>query len=77
VIGEECIQCGKTHEDAGSTLDCYGEYLIDYITNNSWFREQVRALHGKRLGCFCKPGVCHGDILIAAVASLNHEKYER
>lgn len=20
-------------------------------------------LHGKRLGCFCKPGPCHGDVL--------------
>jgi hypothetical protein len=24
-------------------------------------------LDGKRLGCFCKPKLCHGDIIVAAV----------
>lgn len=24
---------------------------------------QLRDLKGKRLGCFCKPQLCHGDIL--------------
>ncbi len=25
-------------------------------------------LRGKRLGCFCKPAACHGDVLVAEVA---------
>lgn len=26
-------------------------------------REEVRRLRGKKLGCFCKPQGCHGDVL--------------
>jgi hypothetical protein len=28
--------------------------------------EQLAALHGKTLVCWCKPGPCHGDTLAAA-----------
>lgn len=28
--------------------------------------EQLAALQGKRLGCWCKPAACHGDVLAAA-----------
>ncbi len=27
------------------------------------FRTMVLRLRGKRLGCFCKPKACHGDII--------------
>lgn len=25
--------------------------------------DRIRELHGKVLGCYCKPAACHGDIL--------------
>lgn len=25
------------------------------------------SLDGKRLGCFCKPQACHGDVIVAAI----------
>ena len=28
-------------------------------------------LVGKRLGCFCKPESCHGDVLVELLASLD------
>lgn len=28
------------------------------------FREQVLALRGKTLGCYCKPLPCHGDVIV-------------
>lgn len=28
--------------------------------------ERLAALHGKRLGCWCAPGRCHGEVLDAA-----------
>lgn len=28
-----------------------------------WIHENVHRLKGKRLGCWCKPGECHGDVL--------------
>lgn len=26
--------------------------------------DEVESLRGRRLGCFCKPAACHGDVLI-------------
>jgi len=61
-----CPVCGEIHHEPGSTLDCYKVYLKDRLRNDADFREQVRGLHGKTLGCFCKPNPCHGDILSIA-----------
>lgn len=27
---------------------------------------ELAGLHGKRLGCWCAPAACHGDVLVAA-----------
>lgn len=45
-------------------LKKFEEYLIQRIENDKKFRENVKKLHGKTLGCFCKPKPCHGDILL-------------
>lgn len=29
-----------------------------------WVREHVHELRGKRLGCWCAPLACHGDVLL-------------
>jgi hypothetical protein len=29
-----------------------------------WFRDRVLELRGKRLGCWCKPDPCHGDVIV-------------
>ena len=34
----------------------------------------LRHLKGKRLGCYCKPLVCHGDVLVEMVEELYSEK---
>lgn len=33
--------------------------------------ERLAELHGKRLGCYCKPKACHGDVLARAAAWAN------
>lgn len=43
----------------------YARYEVD-----EWFRAQVRALEGKRLGCFCKPLSCHGDVIVECLERL-------
>jgi hypothetical protein len=30
----------------------------------TWILNNLKELKGKTLGCFCKPSICHGDILI-------------
>ena len=35
----------------------------EYLVNNKELMQDLYELKGKRLGCFCKPKACHGDIL--------------
>lgn len=37
----------------------YEQYFLD----SPVLKAQVHTLKGKRLGCFCKPAACHGDVL--------------
>lgn len=68
--GRTCPECGRTHEFAGSTLDCYERYLDRRLAEDPEFRRRVSRLRGKRLGCFCKPALCHGDLLAARADAL-------
>lgn len=45
-------------------LKMFEQYLKDRINNDEEFRENVKSLNGKVLGCFCSPKPCHGDILL-------------
>lgn len=42
-------------------LDKYEKYAILKIQSGEW---DIMELENKVLGCWCKPGKCHGDILI-------------
>lgn len=44
-------------------ISLYREYFNIRIAEDPAFREAVLSLKGKRLGCFCKPEACHGDII--------------
>lgn len=54
-------------------LEGYNEYIRNRIQTDEEFREKVKALDGKTLGCFCKPKRCHGDILAEMCVKLNIE----
>lgn len=41
----------------------YKDYFYARLEMDMRFREAVHGLRGKRLGCFCKPLACHGDII--------------
>lgn len=71
--GRRCPECGDVHVDGGSTLACYEAYLNRRLATDTVFRNQVRALAGKTLVCFCKPKPCHGDVLAAAADRLAQE----
>ena len=43
-----------------------------YILNSPEKLARLPWLKGKRLGCFCKPLPCHGDVLVELI-----KKYER
>ncbi len=42
----------------------YREYFYRRLRVNPEFAARVKELKGKRLGCFCKPKTCHGDVIV-------------
>lgn len=48
-------------------VESYRGQLWDSIRSGRITIEMLKSLDGKRLGCFCKPQSCHGDIIVKAV----------
>jgi hypothetical protein len=46
----------------------YRIWLWQQVREHRITIEQLAALHGKRLGCFCEPQRCHGEVLAMAAA---------
>lgn len=57
----------KEGEPRGSTLEAYRQYLWKEIKAGRITVEELAALDGTDLVCYCKPQPCHGDILMAAI----------
>ena len=53
----------KTGALKGSTLSLFKRYFYERLATDPEFKKRVLNLKGKTLGCFCKPGPCHGDII--------------
>lgn len=62
-VGQTCRRCGEVHATGGETLRCFREYFLERVEHDEEFRRRLEELRGKRLGCFCKPGPCHGDVI--------------
>ncbi len=51
-------------DSAETAVRMYEAWILSGIRRYPEQLEEIkRELKGKRLGCFCKPGPCHGDIL--------------
>ena len=57
----------------GATLDRYRSYFYGRLRTDPEFGQRIHALKGKRLGCFCKPYPCHGDIIKEYLDTLDDE----
>lgn len=53
-----------TREDV---IDAFRVYLWEQMKFGRITKEDLLELDGKRLGCFCKPQACHGDVISKAV----------
>ena len=51
----------------------YRRYLWEQIKAGVITKQDLIELDGKRLGCFCKPKSCHGDVIVAAVQWVKEE----
>lgn len=54
-------------EYGSQAIPLYREYIYKRLCNEPELVEELRKLKGSRLGCFCKPSDCHGDILIEMI----------
>ena len=54
-------------EDREAAVAAFRTFLWDAIKSGRLTIEELLELDGKRLGCFCKPQACHGDVIKAAV----------
>ena len=45
-------------------IELYRRKFLHKLLNDDEFAMEVQALKGKRLGCFCKPLACHGDVIV-------------
>jgi hypothetical protein len=43
----------------------------EYILNNPELLKDLVELKGKRLGCWCSPQLCHGDVLVELIDKLH------
>lgn len=55
------------HITATYTREQSIERYREYITSNRELKGCLHELKGKRLGCWCKPLACHGDVLVSIV----------
>lgn len=76
-IGRACNQGGWNLPESRwknpYTISRYGSAEVcvrlyrEYLVRNKELLAHLPELRGKVLGCWCKPGVCHGDVLVELV----------
>lgn len=49
--------------DRTTVLAKYRAYFLKRVNDEPFFRRQVLALRGKKLGCVCSPKLCHGMVI--------------
>jgi hypothetical protein len=47
-------------------IEKYRKHLLGQVDRGEVTLHDLASLGGKRLGCFCSPRACHGDVLVRA-----------
>lgn len=61
----------RSEAERQTVIDKFEAYARGAIAFDPAFRQRVRELHGKVLGCWCAPKACHGDVLLKLAAELH------
>ncbi len=69
-IGRGSIWGNPYHIGKDGTREEVIEKYRNYILSNNFLMSRLSDLRGKKLGCYCKPKLCHGDILVQLVEGL-------
>ena len=57
-------------QSRNQVIEKYKKYFDDQRKAGVFTNDMLLELKGQRLGCFCKPQACHGDIIKKAVNNL-------
>lgn len=60
--------------DRNKDIESYKTYFYKKIKEDNVFKMKILKLQGKRLGCFCKPKKCHGDIIADYLDAIGEPK---
>jgi hypothetical protein len=63
----------QPNESRGATIDRFRKYFFERLKTDNEFRKRVHQLKGKKLGCFCKPYACHGDVYVEYLEALPNQ----
>ena len=58
----------EKEEDREESIRKYEVYIREKLDSGKIPLFELRKLKGRRLGCFCKPKDCHGDVLVKLVS---------
>jgi Domain of unknown function (DUF4326) len=58
------FKISKGSNARADVLRAYRQWLLEQIASEDITMDELRALRGKTLGCWCKPESCHADILV-------------
>jgi hypothetical protein len=70
-LADGCLGAPRVTETAASREDAVERYrvlLLHQVFCGAVKVEELAALHGQRLACYCAPDPCHGDVLARAAA---------
>lgn len=65
----------EREEDREIVLEKYRKYFFQRLAEDTHFKIKIGNLQNKVLGCFCKPKLCHGDIIKDYLD--NKDKYDK
>ena len=52
-----------TERDRETVIELYRQWFYNQLKDPN-FKAEVEKLRDKKLGCYCKPAACHGDIIV-------------
>lgn len=60
----------RSEKGRKKAIQDYKKYIIEKINRGEITHDHLVALKGKRLGCFCRPLPCHGEVIADIVNAL-------
>lgn len=60
-----------THGTREEVIAKFRKYMVEKLEGDPSLKDELLAIKGKTLGCWCKPDGCHGDVLLELIEELS------